>query len=74
VSSQSSKKGKARAFPLSEDVKGHSDEVLTLALSGDGRYLASAGRDRRICVWDTKTNEWLKGLSGHKDSITVRIT
>ena len=56
------------------DIKGHTDEVLSLALSGDGKLLASAGKDRRLGVWDTEKAEWIKGFSGrfgHKDTISV---
>ncbi len=67
-------KGKGLLSPDS-DVKGHTDEVLSLAISGDEKVLVSAGRDRRICVWATETCEWQKafvGYLGHKDAITVR--
>lgn len=52
-------------------MKGHVDEVLTLALSGDGAYLASAGKDRRVGVWDVVKAEWVTSFGGHKDTISV---
>ena len=61
---------------LDLDVKGHTDEVLSLALSGDEKLLASAGRDRRVCVWNTETCEWIKTFSGqlgHKDAVSVSL-
>jgi ribosomal RNA-processing protein 9 len=69
----SAKKGKAKGF-ADPAVKGHTDEVLALALSGDGKYLASAGKDRRLGVWDAEAEVWLKGFvgqTGHKDLISV---
>ena len=51
--------------------KGHTEEVLALAVSGDGRFLASAGRDRKIGVWDVEKNEWLRGFGGHRDTVSV---
>lgn len=66
-------KGKAPADPLSH-VDGHTDEVWALALSPDGRLLASGGKDRRVGVWDVEKNEWVKGFSGHRDSISVRFS
>ena len=70
------KKGKGKASSSNQEViKGHTDEVLSLALSGDEKLLASAGRDRRVCVWDTETCEWVKAFSGHlahKDAVSVR--
>lgn len=57
-----------------EEVKGHTDEVLALSISTDGRYLASAGKDRRLCLWDVEQGEWIKGFCGklgHKDTISA---
>ncbi|KAL0575191.1 pre-rRNA processing protein [Marasmius crinis-equi] len=65
-------KGKGKA--LDPDIKGHTDEVLALAVSHDGRYLASGSRDRKIGVWDAEKCEWIKsfvGPSGHKDGISA---
>ena len=62
-------KGKEKA---AAETPGHSDAVLTLALSDDGRYLASAGKDRRVGVWDVETGEWVRGFTGHRDTISVR--
>ncbi|KAJ7262330.1 WD40-repeat-containing domain protein [Mycena haematopus] len=67
------KKGKAKGF-ADPAVDGHTDEVLSLALSGDGKYLASAGKDRRLGVWDAEAGVWLKGFvgqTGHKDLISA---
>ena len=55
------------------ETTGHSDEVLTLALSDDGGYLASAGKDRKVCVWDAEKGEWARGFGGHRDTISVRV-
>ncbi|KAG7451535.1 WD40 repeat-like protein [Guyanagaster necrorhizus] len=57
-----------------EEVKGHTDEVLTLALSDDGKYLASGGKDRRLGVWDAENAQWIRGFIGpmcHKDTISA---
>ena len=64
------KKGKGKSRDVG-DVYGHTDEVWALALSPDGKYLASAGKDRRVCVWDVEKNEWVKGFGGHRDCISV---
>ncbi|KAJ6597528.1 WD40-repeat-containing domain protein [Mycena vulgaris] len=69
----SAKKGKAKGFG-DPAVEGHTDEVLALALSGDGKYLASAGKDRRLGVWDVEQGAWVKGFvgqMGHKDLIST---
>ncbi|KAF5348810.1 hypothetical protein D9756_009842 [Leucocoprinus leucothites] len=66
-------KGKAKAQDPT-DVQGHTDQILTLALSSDGRYLASGGRDCRLIIWDAETLSLLKIFQGpmnHKDTISA---
>lgn len=72
--SKSDAKGKGKGKARAEDVDGHTDEIWALALTSDGRYLASGGKDRRIGVWDVGSGNgaWVKGFGGHKDSVTVR--
>lgn len=55
------------------EIRGHVDEILALALSSDGKYLVSGGRDRRLGVWDAEKNEWIRSFGGHRDMITVSI-
>jgi WD40 repeat protein len=78
-------KGKSKLTALADEGNGHSDEIFALAISGDGKYLASGGKDKRVCVWDvdeqteTRGDEkkkekemvWVKGFVGHKDGISV---
>ncbi|KAF9444291.1 WD40 repeat-like protein [Macrolepiota fuliginosa MF-IS2] len=74
LSSKQKSKGKAKATDTLSDVKGHTDEILALALSTDGKYLASAGRDRRLIIWDADRGEWIKSFQGpmnHKDVISA---
>lgn len=73
VRREAGKKGKDKGTVPAE-IKGHSDEVLALALSDDGKYLASGGRDRSVGVWDAEKGEWIRGFSGqvgHKDLVSV---
>ncbi|KAJ9474328.1 Ribosomal RNA-processing protein 9 [Pseudozyma hubeiensis] len=69
--SSTSSTGQSSYLPLTSD-QGHTDEIWSLSLSSDGRFLASAGVDRHICIWSlTPTTESFHStLSGHKDSIT----
>ncbi|KAH8828164.1 WD40-repeat-containing domain protein [Flagelloscypha sp. PMI_526] len=53
-------------------LKGHTDEVLALAVSGDDRYLVSSGRDKKIVVWEAESMEMVKEFYGplaHRDTI-----
>ncbi|TFK53250.1 WD40 repeat-like protein [Heliocybe sulcata] len=63
-------KGKGKEKAGEGEVQGHTDEVLALAMSGDGRYLVSGGRDRRVVVWDAQKGEWVRSFGGHKDAIS----
>lgn len=56
-----------------ELVEGHSDEILDLAISHDGKVLASAGKDKVLGCWNIEGNEikWARGLAGHKDKLAV---
>lgn len=68
-------KGKAKAKATQEEgLQGHTDEIWALALSPDGKYLASGGKDKRVIVWDVEKNVWVKGFSGHRDSVSVGLT
>ncbi|KAH6910783.1 Rnu3ip2 protein [Coprinopsis sp. MPI-PUGE-AT-0042] len=63
-------KGKQRT---NTSMEGHTDEVLGLAVSGDEKILASAGRDKTVGVWDLEAEKWVKGFSGHfahKDAVS----
>jgi elongator complex protein 2 len=52
---------------------GHKSTIATLSFSPDGRYLASSGKDRRLCLWrrDEMTREF--SLAFAKDSAHKRI-
>ncbi|CAM0948872.1 unnamed protein product [Alopecurus aequalis] len=52
--------------PLS---KKRSQHVLALAVSSDGRYLATGGMDRHIHLWDVRSREHIQAFSGHRGPV-----
>jgi WD40 repeat protein len=44
---------------------GHSDFVVSLAFSPDGKTLVSGSRDNTIKLWDVATGQELRALKGH---------
>ena len=53
---------------LSGRLDGHREEVWTVAVSG--RYLASASKDRSICIWSLETFQPVAVLNGHGEPCT----
>ena len=41
---------------------GHTDTVLCLDVSADGKWLLSAGKDRTVRLWDTQRNRYVCGV------------
>lgn len=48
---------------------GHSDQILALAISDDGRFLVSAGKDRRVCVWNGQTGQSIAVFTHHRGPV-----
>ncbi len=56
---------------IDSSLHGHADAVLEIALSGDGRTLASAGGwDRTVRLWDVAQAQELWSLPGHTAQVT----
>src|SRR2546421_910548 len=52
---------------------GHSEVIMSLAFSPDGRICASGSRDQTIKLWDTQTGRLLRTLVGHNGRITSLV-
>ncbi|OBZ81468.1 Transcriptional corepressor LEUNIG [Choanephora cucurbitarum] len=52
------------------DLPGHTNKVSTVSFSVDGQWLASAGHDRKVMIWNVKDKEIAYTLDGHTAHIT----
>ncbi len=50
--------------------RGHEGTVTSLAVSADGRLVATGSRDDTARLWDAATGEELRCLRGHMDDVT----
>ncbi len=50
-------------------LQGQRGSVYQVALSEDGRLIASAGADKTICLWDSASGQLLQTLHSHTKSI-----
>ncbi|KAL0139238.1 WD40-repeat-containing domain protein [Mucor lusitanicus] len=49
---------------------GHTEDILCLALSFDGQYLASGGKDKVINIWSVKEDKHIVKFTQHRDAIS----
>ncbi len=49
--------------------KGHSDYVMSISFSPDGKSLASASFDETVKLWDTQTGQEILSLKGHSGRV-----
>ena len=52
-------------------LEGHSGDVYTVAFSPDGRWIASAGEDSTVKVWDSRTGDRLRNYRGHTGLVST---
>src|SRR5947208_3269574 len=66
--------GEARQWDLADGnlfyvFEGHKDAIYSLAVSPDGKALATGGYDQKIKLWNVETGEEIKTLSGHNGAV-----
>lgn len=61
----------AQHAPLRAILAGHRQSVLAVAISPDGRTLATAGSDRTILLWELPAGTLRRRLVGHRDQINA---
>ncbi len=70
----SSRVGKLHLWKLSEAKphrtwKAHADTILDLALSSDGKFVASAGADKLAKIWSLESQKETARFEGHGNSV-----
>jgi WD40 repeat protein len=66
IPSQGTKTLRAVAFCA---LQGHISSVHRVAWSPDGKYLASAGSDQKVFVWEVRTGQHISLYSKHSDEV-----
>ena len=54
---------------LTLTLKGHTQQVRSVALSADGKQIASASADKTVKLWNAATGKEMLTLKGHEDAV-----
>lgn len=74
ASGENALEGEVRAWQVSDGkllrtITGHRDTIYALALSPDGKTLATGSYDQQIKTWNTETGAEIKTLRGHNGAV-----
>ena len=53
-----------------QNYKRHTDTILAVAASADGKYVATGGEDRKIIIYDADSLKPIKTFRHHRDGVT----
>jgi WD40 repeat protein len=54
-------------------IEGHTDAILSLSVSADGRFLASKSDDEAICIWNADTWSLITSFTERRDATTTGL-
>ena len=57
------------SLTLQASLHGHADFIIDVGISKCNRFIASAGKDAQVIVWDLKLGKIIKRLKGHNQQI-----
>ncbi|MEH2330757.1 serine/threonine-protein kinase [Nostoc sp.] len=58
---------------LANTLQGHENSVLSVAISPDGKTIASSGDDSTIKLWNLATGKLISSLNGHFQEVNVVV-
>lgn len=56
-------------WKLKHELKGHRSTTTTVAISPDGKWIASGSKDRAIRIWDAASGQESHRMLGHQDVV-----
>ncbi|KAF2480726.1 WD40-repeat-containing domain protein [Neohortaea acidophila] len=62
---------RTRGHAKGEIAEHHSKAILCVAVSPDGKFVATGGADKKLIVWDGESLKCLKVFPQHRDAITA---
>jgi len=57
--------------PKRKSGRGHEGPVLCVAVSSDGKFLASGGADRFVHLWDLTSGTLVESFGAHRDTVSA---
>ncbi|KAF7592887.1 pre-rRNA processing protein [Aspergillus hancockii] len=54
----------------SDEEQGHTKNILSVAVSPSGKFVATGGEDRKLIIWDAATLTPMQTFAQHRDSVS----